>query len=200
MSLKNVASHLPFALWKLQRWGKIWFVLAAFVLFGCDGHSSDQGSTPQELDAAMAALEQRDLAAAIRIVRPLAEQGNAKAQSYLAYLLVVGPREWRGGVPIDEAESRRWSWRAAKQGDAQGELSVGFQYRDAGDYVHAYMWFSLAAKMRDPYCFDASRPTSCNPDLSTMAVQSRDFVAKFMTPTQIGDAQKLARDWKPEPE
>jgi len=33
-----------------------------------------------------------------------------------------------------------------------------------------------------------------------LAVENRDFVAKYMTPVQIAEAQKLAREWKPKPE
>ena len=48
------------------------------------------------------------------------------------------------------------------------------------DYVTAHMWFNLAA-------------ASGNKD----AVKARDIVAAQMTPAQIAEAQKLAREWKP---
>ena len=50
------------------------------------------------------------------------------------------------------------------------------------DYVVAYMWFSLSAAQGD----------------HDSAIQ-RDLVAKLMTPAQIAEAQKLAREWKPKP-
>ena len=48
------------------------------------------------------------------------------------------------------------------------------------DYVHAHMWISLAAAQGD-----------------ADAVNNRDIVAAKMTPDQIAEAQKLAREWKP---
>jgi len=53
-------------------------------------------------------------------------------------------------------------------------------YRFSGDYVRAHMWFSLSAAQGDQ---DAAK--------------YRDHVAKLMTPAQIAEAQKLAREWQP---
>jgi hypothetical protein len=44
------------------------------------------------------------------------------------------------------------------------------------------MWFNLAAVQGLP-----------------VAVEQRDLIAKRMTPAQIAEAQKLAREWKPTP-
>jgi hypothetical protein len=51
------------------------------------------------------------------------------------------------------------------------------------DYVQAHMWFNLAAAQ--------GRPNAEN---------GRDRIARLMTPAQIAEAQKLAREWKPKPE
>jgi uncharacterized protein len=48
------------------------------------------------------------------------------------------------------------------------------------DYVRAHMWFSLAAAQGEQ-----------------RAVKTLDMAERKMTPTQIAEAQKLARDWKP---
>ncbi len=53
------------------------------------------------------------------------------------------------------------------------------------DYVQAHMWLNLAAS-RFPFGVKRDR-----------AVKKRDIVAKKMTPAQISEAQKLAREWKP---
>jgi TPR repeat protein len=47
------------------------------------------------------------------------------------------------------------------------------------DRVRAYMWLSLSAEQGHQ-----------------KAVGSRNLVTKGMTPAQIADAEKLARDWK----
>jgi hypothetical protein len=48
------------------------------------------------------------------------------------------------------------------------------------DYVQAHMWFNLAG---------ASGVAK--------ALKNRDTVAAKMTPAQIAEAQRLAREWKP---
>ena len=53
------------------------------------------------------------------------------------------------------------------------------------DYVQAHMWLNLAASRHPP-----------GEDRDD-AVKNRDWVAKGMTPAQISEAQKLAREWKP---
>ena len=52
------------------------------------------------------------------------------------------------------------------------------------DYVKAHMWFNLAS---------VGAPATSRFDY----VGYRDELAKKMTPAQIAEAQKLARDWKP---
>jgi hypothetical protein len=48
------------------------------------------------------------------------------------------------------------------------------------DVIQAYMWWSLAA-----------------PQGEETATAGRDQLAKLMTPIEIGEAQRLARQWKP---
>ena len=50
------------------------------------------------------------------------------------------------------------------------------------DYVLAHMWFNLSAAQG-------------NGD----AVKNRDIAAGLMTPDQLAEAQRLAREWKPSP-
>ncbi len=50
------------------------------------------------------------------------------------------------------------------------------------------MWYSRAAS-RFPRGTDRDK-----------AVRNRDVVAKLMTPAQIAEAQRLAREWKPKKE
>ncbi len=81
-------------------------------------------------------------------------------------------------------------WRPlAKQGNANAQLLLGVMY-DIGlgvpkDDAQAHMWFNLAAS-RYPLGEDRDH-----------SVKNRDIVAKRMTPAQISEAQKLAREWKP---
>ncbi len=81
-------------------------------------------------------------------------------------------------------------WRTlAKQGNANAQLLLGVMY-DIGlgvrqDDAQAHIWFNLAASRYPP---GEDRDHS---------VKNRDIVAKRMTPAQISEAQKLAREWKP---
>lgn len=72
----------------------------------------------------------------------------------------------------------------AEQGDARAQALVGAMYRDGQavpqDYVLAHQWFNLAAAGGQQ---DAAR--------------ARDELAKRMEPSQIAEAQQLARAWHP---
>ena len=95
------------------------------------------------LEDANAAIKRRDYATAVRLFRPLGEQGDANAQYNLGVLYDNGL-----GVPQDR--------------------------------VRAYMWLDLAAMQG-----------------RESAATMRDLVARLMTPAQISEAQKMAREWKP---
>ena len=108
-----------------------------------------------------------------------ADQGNAKAQFNLG--VAYGNGE---GVTQDYAEAVKW-WRlAADQGNADAQYNLGVAYYSGygvtQDYAEAHKWLNLAAAAGDP-----------------KAGELRDIVAKAMTPEQIAEAQRLAREWKP---
>jgi TPR repeat protein len=86
------------------------------------------------------------------------------------------------GVPQDYAAAVGWYRKAAEQGEAYAQYNLGVMYDNGRgvpqDYVHAHKWFNLAA-------------TSGN----KIATKNRNIIAKKMTPAQIAEAQKLAREW-----
>ena len=126
----------------------------------------------------------QDYAEAAKWFRLAAEQGNAPAQASLGVMCANGH-----GVPQDHAEAAKWFRLAAEQGFAGAQASLGVTYLEGlglpHDDVQALMWFNLAAS-RLPPGEDHDR-----------AVQDRDTVAKRMTPAQIAEAEKLAREWSP---
>ena len=71
----------------------------------------------------VAAYERGDYATALRLWRPLAEEGDALAQYNLG--LMYGKGE---GVPQDDAEAVKWYRLAAEQGFAKAQLNLGFMY------------------------------------------------------------------------
>jgi TPR repeat protein len=75
------------------------------------------------LEDAEAAYERGDYATAMRIFRPLAEDGDAIAQYYLGALYDKGQ-----GVPQDYAEATKWYGRSSEQGFSIAQHSLGFMY------------------------------------------------------------------------
>jgi hypothetical protein len=69
--------------------------------------------------AGLSAYVQKDYATALKLWRPLAEQGHAKAQYFLGLIHANGQ-----GVTQDDAEAVRWFRRAAKQGNAQAQTNL----------------------------------------------------------------------------
>jgi len=128
-------------------------------------------------DAVMA-YSRGDYATAMQLFRPLADQGNAIAQFNLGVMY-----ENSKGVPQDYAEAMKWYLLAADQGGAGAQFNLGGMYANGKgvprDYVRAYMWFNLAAAQG-----------------IQGAERNRDGTALHMTPEQIAEAQKLAREWK----
>jgi uncharacterized protein len=122
---------------------------------------------------------QQDDAESVKWFRKAADQGDAYAQGRL------GSRYYNGkGVPQSYAEAAKWYRKSADQGDFHSQAILGEMYvlgqGVPQDYVSAHMWLNLSAAQG-------------NQD----AVKGRDTLAQRMTPAQIAEAQKLARDWKP---
>jgi TPR repeat protein len=80
-----------------------------------------------------------------------------------------------------ETAFREWQ-PLSEQGNAEAQFSLGFMYRRGDgvpqDYVQAHMWYNLAAAQG-----------------LEVACENRDIVAFMMTPSQIEEAQRLAREW-----
>ena len=124
------------------------------------------------------AYKRGDYDTALKEFRPLAEQGDAGAQFTLGGMYDKGH-----GVPQDCQVAVRWFRLAAEQGYALAQSNLGAMYANGlgvwQNYVQAYMWATLAS--------------SQNVEL---AVKWKDFLVKEMTPAQLTEAQRLAREWK----
>ena len=76
----------------------------------------------------------------------------------------------------------------AKQGETQAQYNLGVMFGDgrgvSQDNILAHMWFNIAVS--------ALEGKGRND-----AVKDRDLVASKMTPAQIAEAERLAREWKP---
>jgi TPR repeat protein len=161
------------------------------------------------------AYNRGDFATALREWRPLAEQGDARAQYNLGVLYRKGR-----GVPQDDVQARQWYEKAAAQGQAKAQYNLGTLYLNGGgvpkDYQQALRWFRMAADQGEalaqtkigimyddgqgvPHDFVQAHKwynlAATNGDKP--AAELRDALAKQMTPAQIAEAQQLAREWKP---
>jgi uncharacterized protein len=153
------------------------FKAAVAALILAVGFAGSAAAGPVE-DAA-AAYRKGDYATALGLIRPLAEEGNVAAQFNLGVMYQLSH-----GVPQDNEAAVSWYRKAAEQGLAEAQYNLGVMYANgegvAQDYAAAHMWFNLAAASRN-----------------RNAVKARDIVAAQLTPAQIAEAQKLAREWKP---
>jgi TPR repeat protein len=132
-----------------------------------------------EFEDAGAAFDRGDYATAVRLFRPLADQGDAAAQQRLGLIYEGGL-----GVPEDYAVAAMWFRRAADQGLKTAQWDLGLMYETGSGvqqtYVQAHMWYNLSAAQGWGVAADA-----------------RNKLERAMTPAQIAEAQKLAREWKP---
>ena len=100
------------------------------------------------VDAAYAAYDEGRYAAALRLSRPLAEQGDARAQSLLAEMFYHGR-----GASRDDLEAIKWFRRAADQGDNVAQFHLGEIYSGGHgvpqDYSEAARWYKMAADRKN---------------------------------------------------
>ena len=145
--------------------------LTLAVLLGSAGMS-----VSQDFQKGMDAYDTGDYSLALDEFTPLAGQGDAAAQYNLGEMYRRGD-----GVSQDFATAMKWYTLAAEQGNAEAQYKLGLAYSlGAGvlkDYVYAHMWWNIAASSG----FKG-------------ASENRDLAAKRMTPSQIEEAQTLARE------
>jgi hypothetical protein len=86
------------------------------------------------------------------------------------------------GLPQDYQEALRWCGLAAEQGHGRAMFILGRLYHTAHgvppDFVRAHMWYNLATA----HGYDEGK-------------KWRDRIADEMSPSQVAEAQKLAREW-----
>ena len=101
----------------------------------------------------MAAYESKDYATALKLWRPLAEQGDAQAQYNLGIMYDNGQ-----GVPQDDAEAVKWYRKAAEQGIAKAQYNLGVMYANGRGVPQDYAPTQLAREPdSDPQLFSGLR-------------------------------------------
>ena len=105
------------------------------------------------IDDANAAYDRGDYAQALKILRPLAAQGNAYTQFMLGDMYYHGQ-----GVTQDYKEAFKWYRLAAAQGFAAAQINIGGMYHSGLGVTkndqEALKWFRLAAAQGEPYAIE----------------------------------------------
>ncbi len=85
-------------------------------------------------------------------------------------------------VAQDYAETAKWYRKAAEQGHAYAQSNLGLMYYIGEgvpqDLLQAHMWYNIADALGGE---DAQK--------------GREIAARFMTPDQIAEGQRMAREW-----
>ena len=176
----------------------------------------------EPLEDANAAYDKEDYVTALRLFRPLAEQGDTRAQFMLGGMYSSGQ-----GVPLDYAKAVKWFRLAADQGYDEAQSRLGAMYNIGQgvpqDYAQAVKWYRLAAdrgyaraQSRLGFMYSlghgvpkdyvqavkwfnlsAARASADEKDVRDHAAKALDELASMMTPAQVAEAQKRASAWKP---
>ena len=121
----------------------------------------------------------QDSREAIKWYTKAAEQEDDSAQYNLGWMYDTGK-----GIPQDYKEAVKWYTKAAEQGHAKAQHNLGLSYFNAEgvpeDYVTGYKWLVLAAVSGD-----------------SNSVKLRNIMKNRMTQEQIAEAQRLAKEFKP---
>jgi len=122
----------------------------------------------------------KDHARAVSWFRKAAELGHPQAQVNLAMMHMEGK-----GVPANNAEALKWFTQAAEQGDTEGQTALGMMYALGRgvetDLVQANKWIFIAAEQGDKE-----------------ALSARTQLAEKLTPEQLAESIKLAKEWQVE--
>jgi TPR repeat protein len=175
----------------------------------------------QRWAAAKDAEARGDYPTMVRLLLPLAEQGDVGAQYMIGLMYDTGQSGRR-----DHAEAAKWYRKAADQGFARAQYYLAsIYYEDKAplkDDAEAMKWFRRAADQGTAmaqyslgmmyakgqgtpqdyvqahkwFSLAASLLPGSGTEHKRNALRARDAAASRMTPEQIAEAQKLAAEWK----
>ncbi len=205
MSYRLPSSSVVCHHFRMKRLLPILLTLVALLFNPTEGWSAD---FRKGLDAA----QRGDYATALREWKPLAEQGNAKAQFNLGATYYDGE-----GVPKDDKEAVKWYRLAAEQGNAEAQFNLGVMYDNGRgvpkDDKEAVKWYRLAAEQGNAnamgnlgvmYSLGMGVPKDyveaykwgnlAAANGNEKGAKLRDMLEKEMTPSQIEKAQDLSRE------
>ncbi|MFY9970589.1 MAG: tetratricopeptide repeat protein [Roseiarcus sp.] len=192
----------------------------ALQIGGCLALALTGLASADPLEDGVAAYRQGDFAAAMRLLRPLADAGDAKAEFHLGRMYALGQ-----GVGQDPRQAVAWYRKAAERGDAEAEFVLGVMSLDRSgasqDAGQAVAWLRKAA---DKGVFNAQfrlgmmyakGASGLEPDpiaarmwlslaaeraenayVHALVTKERSKLSAGMTPAEIAEAQRRAIEWR----
>jgi hypothetical protein len=174
----------------------------------------------------MTAFQSEDYAKALTLLLPYAKDGNSEA----AYLIgeMYGPRSWgqkgenRNGVELDNKQAIFWWGEAAKKGNVDAQLKLGWWLMKGQDVVKqdeaaGMNWLLMAANQGEPQAqyevglaYWKGRGVKPDPIAAYMwldlcanepgfdnAANYRDQIAEGMTGDQVKQAKLMVQAFAP---
>lgn len=181
---------------------------SAFTILLCAGLSA-----AADLESGRRAYERKDYATALKEFMPLAEQGNADAQAFLAKMYWMG-----NGVLKDPERAIKWFKASAVQGNADAQFFLGSYYLlPHRDIAEGLKWLRLSAEQgnqdaqlllgkayldgnnelpRDPIQAEKWLRLAANKNLEFYQNELHSAEGQ-MTPDQIAKGKALAEAFRP---
>jgi TPR repeat protein len=176
----------------------IWQITVRFT--GDDGARADK------------LLAQKKYPEAMVIYKELAQKGNAAAAYDVGVMYAKGE-----GVPVDQAEAVTWYRMGADNGDADAMFNLGVYY-DNGNGVaqsdqEAFNWYTKAANRKDQSAmlnlgvmYSTGQGIKSDPVeaekwyilAGDRGKKNKGVLDAILTPEQRAEAEKRAREWKPQ--
>ncbi len=123
------------------------------------------------------AIYETDYEKALEKLVPLAEQGHASAQYNLGVMY-----EWGNGVTQNDSIAIKWYKLSAERSHKDAQNNLGAMYSKGEgtdrDFIEALKWFIISEK-----------------NGSEGGRKNIEIVEKRMTPEQVTQARKIAREW-----
>lgn len=134
-------------------------------------------ATASDFGSGLSAYNRGDYITAFRDWYPLAEDGDAAAQTGLGFLFHKGL-----GVAQDDVEAASWFEKAADKGQAEAQLLLGTLYFFGEgveqSYVMAFAWCEIAQS-----------------NGQSDALECRDAALEHMTSAEIKQSSRLVTEW-----
>lgn len=153
------------------------------------------------ITTANGAIARYDLGEAVRLLTPVAESGDANAQTLLGGIYLRGSPD----IPRNDETAAYWLRRAANQGFPQAQLNLGGMYlRGSGvpqSNMQAHVWLSIGlTRIVPPQPAPGDREAAVMLFAIDSARYERDQIASYMSDEELAESDRLQSAWRAHPE